>query len=162
MESATIFSRYFGSVFKPLNTSSVTNNSFSQPYSLQSNCNYSPDDVFMALHKLKSVLSHGSDWISSRLLFQCRFTLFFPFYILFRKCMDEGVFPTVLKITSVTPTLNYDPSSVTNYRPISISSHIGKIFESIVFNCVEPRLNHILILQQHVFRNGKITITSSR
>lgn len=40
--------------------------------------------------------------------------------------------------------LNYDPSSVTNYRPISISPHIGKMFESIVFNCVGPRLNHIL------------------
>jgi len=61
MEAATLFSKYFASVFKPLNTSSVSKNSFSQTYSLPSNRNFSPDDILMALHKLKPVFSNGPD-----------------------------------------------------------------------------------------------------
>lgn len=54
-----------------------------------------------------------------------------------------------------------DSSLVTYYRPISISPQITKIFESIIFYNLRPKLNHILIPWQHGFRAGKSTITCS-
>ncbi|VVC30091.1 Reverse transcriptase domain [Cinara cedri] len=71
-------------------------------------------------------------------------------------------FLSVWKIMSVTPVFKSgDLFSVINYRPISISSHIANIFESFVINQIGPSLNRILIPQQHGFRKGKSTITSS-
>jgi len=53
-----------------------------------------------------------------------------------------------------------DASDVTNYRPISIISHIAKVFESVVYHCIKRSLNHILIDEQHSFRPGKSTCTN--
>lgn len=162
LESASFFSEYFASVFKPVTSSSSPALPFVHPYSLPSNCYFSPDDVLSSLDKLKSVSTNGPVGISASLLFQCRLSLFFPLCLLFRKCLDEGVFPSVLKISSVTPILkSSDPSLVSNYRPISISPHIAIIFESIIFNYLGPKLNHILIPQQHGFRTGRSTISCS-
>jgi len=76
--------------------------------------------------------------------------------------LDEDVFPSVWKICSVTPVLkSSDPSLVTSYRSISISPHIAKIFKSIIFNYLGPKLNNILIPQQHGVRTGRSTISYS-
>jgi hypothetical protein len=74
--------------------------------------------------------------------------------------LDEGVLPSVWKICSVTPVLkSTDSSFVANYRPISISPHITKIFESLLYNYLRPKLNHILILQQYGFRTGRSSVS---
>lgn len=43
-------------------------------------------------------------------------------------------------------------SDVVNYRPIIIISHIGKLFESLALNCIQPAVNQILVEEQHGFR----------
>jgi hypothetical protein len=160
LESATLFSNYFGSVFQsPI--SLLSPDSCKLSYNLPSNCYFTPDDVLEALTALQSITSSGPDGISARLLYNCRNSLFFPIFLLFRLSMDEGIFPSLWKISSITPILKSgDPSQVVNYRPISILPHIAKIFESIVYNCIKRSVNHILIPQQHGFRPGKSTITS--
>jgi hypothetical protein len=76
--------------------------------------------------------------------------------------MDEGIFPSAWKIGSVTPILKSgDPSNVTNYRPITILPHLSKIFELIALTNIKRSLNHVIIDQQHGFRPGKSTVTSS-
>jgi hypothetical protein len=86
----------------------------------------------------------------------------FPLFHLFRRSLDEGVFPDVWKTFSVTSVFKSgDPSLVSNYRPISILPHIAKLFESIVYHCTKRNLNYIIIDDQHGFRQGKSTVTSS-
>jgi hypothetical protein len=83
------------------------------------------------------------------------------FFLLFRYSIDKGIFPSIWKISSITPILKSgNPSPVVNYRPISILPHIAIIFELIVHNCTKRSFNHILILQKHDFRSGKSTFTS--
>lgn len=72
------------------------------------------------------------------------------------------VFPGDWKICSVVHIYKFgDPYAVKNYRPISIIPHIVKIFESLICNRIKRSLNHVIIEEQHGFRPGKSTITSS-
>lgn len=54
-----------------------------------------------------------------------------------------------------------DPFDVKNYRPISIIQILSKLFEFIVYSCIKPILNHIVIEKQHGFRPRKFTISNS-
>jgi hypothetical protein len=81
--------------------------------------------------------------------------------MLFRRSLDEGIFPAIWKTCSITPVFKSgDPSLVSNYRPISILPHIAKLFESIVYSCIKRSLNHIIVDDQHGFRPGKSTVTN--
>lgn len=72
------------------------------------------------------------------------------------------IFPDVWEICSVTPIYKSgDSFNVINYRPVSILPYITKLFESIVYFCIKRTLNHVIIDQQHSFRSGKSTATSS-
>lgn len=162
-DSANLFAKYFSSVFR------IAQSSFSDfpkdniySYELPSNCYFTLDDVQTAIYSLKNNFSNGPDGISARLLFNCRDSIVFPLFILFRRSLDEGIFPSVWKICSVSPVFKSgDPSLVSNYRPISILPHIAKLFESIVYSCVKRSLNHIIVDDQHGFRPGKSTVTNS-
>lgn len=59
--------------------------------------------------------------------------LFIIIYFLFRKSLDTVVFPEYVKINAVMLIFKTsDVSNVSNYRPISILNHTGKLFEAIV------------------------------
>ena len=51
---------------------------------------------------------------------------------------------------------------VENYRPISLTSNVCKILESIIFDfiCNHCKLNNIFIACQHGFRKGKSVVTN--
>ena len=52
---------------------------------------------------------------------------------LINECFVLGVFPDILKMARVTPLFKSgDKSLCNNYRPISILSHIAKVFERLV------------------------------
>lgn len=160
-DSANLFSKYFSSVF---NTSSSSPSDFPKsnvyPYELPSNCYFTLDDVHRALNSLKNNISNGPDGISARMLFNCRDSFVYPLFLLFRRSLDEGIFPAVWKTCSVTPVFKSgDPSLISNYRPISILPHIAKLFESIIYSSIKRNLNHILVDDQHGFRPGKSTVT---
>jgi len=103
--------------------------------------------------------SNGPDGISARLLFNCQDSIVYPIFLLFRRSLDEGIYPAVWKTCSVTPVFKSgDPSLVSNYKPISILPHFT--------NCLSPlytlisNLNHIILeADQHRFRPGKSTTT---
>jgi len=66
----------------------------------------------------------------------------------------------MLKFSSVTSVHNPgELSNVSNYRPISIQSHISKIFELLVFHCIQPSIKRIFMKEQHGFHLGRSTIT---
>jgi hypothetical protein len=163
LDSAALFSKYFSSVYNslpPLSTHISNYNTYS--YDLPSNCHFNIDDVYTALSNLKNNFSNGPDGISARLLYNCRDSIVFPLFHLFRHYLDENVFPDVWKTSSVIPVFKSgDSSLVSNYRPISILPHIAKLFESIVYHCTKRNLNHIIIDDQHGFRQGKSTVISS-
>ena len=57
--------------------------------------------------------------------------------MIFKNCIDRGVFSNTWKISHIIPIhKKNDKSSLTNYRPVSLLPTCGKIFERIIFNDV--------------------------
>jgi len=115
--------------------------------------------MLVSLSALKNVKSTGPDGLSGTFLFNIKSALCYPLWLLSRRSMDLGVFPKMLKMSSVTPIFKSgDKSDVKNYRPISILSHIAKLFELLVLRNIQPSVNNILIDEQYDFRPGRIEL----
>lgn len=94
-------------------------------------------------------------------LYNIRSVLCFPLWLLFRRSMDDGIFPSMLKISSVTPVFKSgDKSDAVNYRPISILSHIVKLFEYLVLKSIRPSVDSILVDEQYGFRPGRSAVSN--
>ncbi|KAE9537314.1 hypothetical protein AGLY_006337 [Aphis glycines] len=76
---------------------------------------------------------------------------------LFHLSLIKGLFPLVWKTSQVAPIYkSEDPGSVINYRLVSGLPLIGKLFEKIVYKCIE-----LLLTNQHRFFSGRSTTTSA-
>ena len=63
--------------------------------------------------------------------------------------IKNGVFPDELKLAEVIPLFKKaDPFDKSNYRPVSLLSHMSKVFERIIYNQIneniEPLLSNLL------------------
>lgn len=126
----------------------------------QRNAYFSIEYIVDELSSLCNVTSVSSDDFPGIFLFNLRFLIAGPLCLLFRKSLDQGLYPTLFKLCSITPLFKSgDASKVENYKLIAITSHISKRFESIVFKSIKPSVNSILVNEQHSFRPGWSTIT---
>ncbi|RVE41742.1 hypothetical protein evm_013606 [Chilo suppressalis] len=80
--------------------------------------------------------------------------------IIFNKCIDEGVFPDLMKCAKVIPLFKAgDKSDPSNFRPISVLPALSKVFEKIIYNQLLAHfsINKLLHLKQFGFTRGKST-----
>ena len=53
-------------------------------------------------------------------------------------CLKDGLFPNELKLTNVSPVFKKDDDlNKENYRPVSILSHMSKVFERIFYKQID-------------------------
>lgn len=83
-----------------------------------------------------------------------------PLAFIVNKCIEEAIFPEIFK-TAVVVTIfkSGDPTLPTNYRPISLISHLAKIFEKILETRIENFIlkHKIVSSKQYGFQKGKKT-----
>lgn len=75
------------------------------PFYLPSNAYFTLDKMFSDLEDLQHTNSFGSDDFSACILFNCRSSITFPVYLLFRHSFNEGILPIIWKTYIVTPIL---------------------------------------------------------
>ena len=83
---------------------------------------------------------------------------------LFNFCFESGIYPERLKLSNITPIYKKGPQNVIdNYRPVSVQSNIGKIFDSIIYYRLQSFFfsQNILSEAQYGFRKGKSTELAS-
>jgi len=103
---------------------------------------------------LRNVKSLGSDRLPGTFLFNLKSFLSVPLWLIFRRSLDEGVFPSIWKLSSVTPIFKSGDKSWL----ISILSHIAKLFKKLVINNILPSVNSVLIDEQYGFRPGRSAV----
>ena len=93
----------------------------------------SPFEVETMLKSLQLGKATGPDAINNRVLKELAKPLSFPLSDLFNFSLTSGKVPLIWKVANVTPIFKKDdPSVVSNYRPISLLSTVGKVLEKIV------------------------------
>ena len=127
------------------------------------NIRLTKEAVLKQLQSLKVDKSPGPDLIHPRVLHELAETLSTPLYILFKASLDEGIVPKQWKTATVTPIYKKgDKTDSANYRPVSLTSVICKIFERILSEGIMEHLkaNNLCCEQQHGFIGGKSTVTN--
>ncbi len=107
------------------------------------------------LDSLNSAKSPGVDKHHPRILKELREQLVTPLTMLFRNSMEEGFLPPVWRRANITPIYKSKGSktSPNNYRPVSLTSILCKLLESIVKDHIINHLkaNNLLYPHQHAF-----------
>ena len=94
----------------------------------------SVDAVNKCLSKLDTK-AFGPDAVSPRLLKEGAVQLAPVLCRLFNMSLNSGKFPKLWKRANVIPLFKKnDKASISNYRPVSLLSSVGKVFEKLVFN----------------------------
>ena len=66
--------------------------------------------------------------------------------------LEEGIFPSQLKIANVLPLFNAEESfQFNNYRPVSLMCIISKVFEKLMYTRVNDFLSNLKILYEFQF-----------
>ena len=65
----------------------------------------------------------------------CRFSIYKPLEMIFKQCIDTGVFPSEWKKGNIVPIRKKrDKQTLENYSPVSLLPICGKILERLLFN----------------------------
>ena len=127
------------------------------------NCVINDRDVLAKLEKLKVNKSPGPDEIYARVLKECREVISGPLAAAFNESIESGSVPEDWKVANVVPIFKKgSKTEATNYRPISLTSLVGKLLESIIRDKITEHLDkHSLIRDtQHGFRSGRSCLTN--
>ncbi|XP_039285350.1 uncharacterized protein LOC120351580 [Nilaparvata lugens] len=121
----------------------------------------SQETILNIVKNLKSSDSLDIYGLSSNMLKNIIHCLAFPLTYCINRCLIEGVFPRVLKLSRVVPIYKKgDKNSASSYRPISLTPILSKVLESIIHSqvCNYLKEHNILSDAQFGFRKGKSTI----
>ena len=119
--------------------------------------------MLQKLAKLKVDKSPGVDGIHPKLLFELRHELAKPIAELFIKSLNQGDVPRDWRDASITALFKKgNRSDPGNYRPVSLTSIICKIMESIIKDKIVEHLQKFKLLNdsQHGFIKGKSCLTN--
>ncbi len=163
---ANYFNEYFNSVFgvvspikSSINVSTTTNNS----RTTINHVDVSISDVMKVLRSLPNKTSPDSDGLSYIILKKGGFPIASVLTKFFSLSMKLAKIPDSWKMALITPIhKSGSRTSVTNYRPISITSCCSRILERIVNRRILSYLNENNLLKesQHGFYPGKSTDTA--
>ena len=115
-------------------------------------------DIIKAIEDIKPNAAPGPDEMPIMLLRNCKEAISEPIYMIWKKYFSAEELPNFYKFSHVFPFNKKDSRALqTNYRPISLTSHIVKIFERVIMKKLVDYLeiNGLICNKQHGFRSGR-------
>ena len=162
LEKADILNRYFTSVFTREDTVHIPPMSKRLESGSLTEIVITPDLVEKKLSKLKVCKSAGPDGFHPRILNELSSSIKEPLWMIFQKSLLEGRLPEVWKNAHITP-IHKKGSKTTpgNYRPVSLTSVIGKVMESTIRDQLVRHMmeNNLFCDAQHGFVPGRSCMT---
>ena len=163
---ANLLQNQFSSVFSDPSKTNIESAAFAPPSIAHpftdDMLNFSEDDIIKAIEEIKPNAASGPDEIPVLLLKSCKVALARPIYILWSQSLEKGSVPSFYKFSHVFPLHKKDSRAVAaNYRPISLTSHIIKVYERVIRKKLVDYLemNNLICGKQHGFRSGRSCLT---
>ena len=131
-------------------------------FRMNDNIIFDSNTINQLINKLPNKGTNGPDGISNFLLKKLSNSICIPLAIIFQNSFDNNKsIPTQWKLADIVPIFKGKGSKydVNNYRPISLTSTVCKLMESVIHNnsADHCNLNNMLTLEQHGFRNNHST-----
>ena len=164
-EMANILQTQFSEVFSDPNSADKGDPQFvplNESIMLPEEFDACEQDFIDACGELKSNSAPGPDGIPAELIINCKEALAKPLLLLWKESFSTRVVPQFYKRSYICPTYKKDDRTLpSNYRPISLTSHIMKVAERVVRRIMVRHLegNKLLSDHQHGFRRGRSTLT---
>ncbi|KAL5262155.1 hypothetical protein ACHWQZ_G007751 [Mnemiopsis leidyi] len=161
---ADMLQQQYSSVFSDPNNPDKRNTITSPPILTKnlSTIDFNIDDIVSAIDELSADSATSEGEIPARILKACKEPLAQALSILWKSSFETGVIPMVYKEQFITPVYKKgNKTDPANYRPISLTSHVIKIFERVIRkNLVEYlEINNLFSSKQHGFRKGRSCLT---
>ena len=116
------------------------------------------EDILEAINEMPNDTSPGPDTWPSLLLKNCARSLAEPLRMILQKSLDTGEIPEKLLEAHITPIFKGGSRQLAeNYRPISLTSPVAKVFERVIRKHIIAYLteNDRIKCNQHGFRKGR-------
>jgi hypothetical protein len=121
------------------------------------------EKVVQEIRNLKANKAAGVDELESNYIKSCMEAVAKPLKLIFEKTIKEGVIPREWKEANVTAVFKQgSKKSPENYRPVSLTSQVGKVCEKIIKRELVSYLegNGMIRETQHGFRKNRSCLTN--
>ena len=119
------------------------------------------EQVCSALMSTKNMKAPGFDGVFNMVLKKLSNRVHLLLSSIFNRCLELHYYPSIWKIAKIIPIRKpgKDPTLASSYRPISLLSSLGKLFEKLILNRMMKvaEENNILLPEQFGFRKGHST-----
>ena len=163
-EMANILQQQFCSVFSNPNHEDTSTPAFTVPPIVRRDTEIvlSQEDIEEAISEIKLDSAPGPDGIPAILLKRCAPALSYPIFLLWSESMQSGIVPNFYKRGYISPLFKKGSRcEAGNYRPVTLTSHVVKVYERVVrkhmVNYLED--NSLLTDKQHGFRSSRSCLT---
>ncbi|MCP4461101.1 MAG: reverse transcriptase family protein, partial [Cytophagales bacterium] len=157
-EQANLFNEFFYKQFSDASTYSID---IDYSDDARFDIDFDHRSIRKLLSKINPNKAHGPDGIHGKLLKNCAVGLAYPLSVLFTTCYNTGSIPGEWKLGHVVPIFKKgNKHEVSNYRPISLTSLVMKIFERILKEELLMHVHDKLDNRQHGFLSRKSCTTN--
>ena len=157
-EMAEILSSQYSSVFTKTSPSPYHEMEEDTDIPMITDIHFTEEDIVDAIDELSNTAASGPDGMAAIFLKKCKNSLSGELFHLWRDCLDKGITPAKLKEGHIIPIHKGGHQGLAaNYRPVTLTSHIIKVFEKVIRNHLVRFLdeNNKHNLNQHGFRAGR-------
>ena len=123
--------------------------------------NFTHQDISDLLKSIDISKAHGPDSVSGRMLKEAGDSIVPSLFRLFKLSLETCKFPNIWKLANVIPLYKKNNAeTISNYRPVSLLSLVGKLLERVIFKYMYNFLkdNNIITVKQSGFKPGDSTV----
>ena len=122
------------------------------------NFNFTQNDIEAAIDDISKFASGGDDDIPAFVLKECKTSVSYPIFLYWTESLKAGHISARYKSQLISPIHKKGSRGLAeNYRPVSLTSHVIKIFERVFRKNLVSYLesNNLICDNQHGFRKGR-------
>ena len=119
---------------------------------------FSEEDLVRSAARISANSAAGPDGIAAILLKKCIHSLKEPLALMWKQSLQSNEIPHQMKLGTITPIYKGGSrSEAKNYRPVTLTSHIIKLFERVVDEKITIHMNErgLFNPRQHGFRRNR-------